>query len=149
MAAVGNITINDGQATPVAHTYVPIGDTNRDGVWVFEEQLSALPPIAWPRITLSLKRPGPSKPGQNSSGRNARFTATLAVPTMETLGTSTIAGINPQPTVAYVTRVGPDGALLAPERSTMQERKNVRVLYANLLAHATVAGMIDSLSPLF
>lgn len=61
MAALANIVINDGQATPVAHTFIPVGQ-DKNGVWMFEDKAintvynpNGIPSL-YPRLSLGLTR---------------------------------------------------------------------------------------------
>lgn len=70
MGAVTNIVINDAQATPVAHTFVPLAPDAK-GVWWFEDQ-SPASPIGYKRISLSLTRPPVGVAGENSNIRSSK-----------------------------------------------------------------------------
>jgi hypothetical protein len=70
--------------------------------------------IAYPRLTLSLRKP-------TKASRVYRCTVKLVIPTMETTSASTMTGINPAPTKAYdCTFIG---EFFLPERSTLTERQ--------------------------
>lgn len=138
MAAVANMVINDGQATPVAHTFVPI--SFRNGVWLFEDQ-SGTSPIGFNKITYSLTRPDPTTSG-NSKNRDSRCVIKVWVPVLETLGVSD-AGITPPPTISYV--LGSAHEFRIPERSSPQNRKDLRAYSRNVLDNALVIDMLENL----
>jgi hypothetical protein len=140
--AASNIVLADAQATPVNHTFVPIGpDANR--VFWFEDQSQATPNGFW-RISVSLKRPPPATAGASSAGRTFRALIQLHEPVLETLGTNTVSGIPPAPTVAYVPRCICEYVL--PERAVLQNRKDLRKMMASLLAETQMTALVESLS---
>lgn len=142
MPQAANIVINDGAATPVAHTFTPLGKDEK-GVFWFEQVIPApTNPLGAKRIGISLSRP---QNGNRLTG-DARAVVSLWSPVLETLGTNA-AGIVPPPTLAYVNTDRQTFTLA--ERSTAQERKDVRVLMKNLLDNALVVSMIESLQPVY
>lgn len=138
MPQAANIVINDGAATPVAHTHVPMGKDEKGVFWFEQTNPAPANSLGAKRIGLSLKRP---QNGQRLNGK-ALAVISLSVPTLETLGTNA-AGITPPPTLAYeeYARV----SIELPERSQKQERKDTRVLLQNLLGNANVISLIDDL----
>lgn len=140
--AASNIVLADAQATPVNHTFVPIGpDANK--VFWFEDQSQATPNGFW-RISVSLKRPPAATPGTSSNGRTYRAVVQLHEPVLETLGTNTVSGIPPAPTVAYIPRCTTEYVL--PERASLQNRKDLRKMMANLLAETQMVALVESLA---
>ncbi len=140
MATASNIVINDGATTPVAHTFVPIG-ADSNGVFWFDDQ-SASNAIGYNRISLSIVRPKTAQAGESSSQRVIRVKVGIHTPVLETLSNSTVSGIVPAPTVSYVPRVTSEYIL--PERSTVQNRKDLRSFLVNLHGNAQLSGMIDN-----
>lgn len=141
MPAVAAIVLADAQGTPVNHTFTPLGP-DANGVWWFEDQ-SQSTPIGYWRISVQLKRTPPARNGQaSSSNRVNRAVLTLHQPTLETLGTND-AGITPPPTVAYVDRVSTE--FIFAERNSLQNRKDIRKMGANLLANADIITLIEQL----
>ena len=143
MPAIAPVTINDGAASPVAHTFTPLGKDDK-GVYWFEQTTPT------PTNILGAKRIGYSQnritdPKSALTGYSL-VTLSVSLPTLETLG-NTSAGITPPPTVAYteVARI----SFRVAERSTTQERKDTRVLMANLLAHAMTVAAVDTLQPTY
>lgn len=145
MAAVANIVINDLETTPVAHTFVPVGQ-DKNGVWWFEDKSQASAIGYW-RISLDMRRPTIARPGDSSKNRLHRCIIGLHEPVLETVSNSTVSGIVPAPTLAYISRATAE--FMLPERSTTQNRKNVRGMLALLLAHAQVVDVIDNLNTPF
>jgi hypothetical protein len=145
MSAVVNIVLNDAQGSPVAHTFVPLGpDTG--GVWWYEDQTGPAP-IGYNRISLQLVRnSSSSSPGSNAGDRTARVKVGLHTPKMETLGNNS-AGITPPPTVAYTPRCNVE--FIMSERSSLQDRKDLRKYVDFLMAEAQVTDMVENLRNVF
>jgi len=145
MSAVANIVLADAQATPVNHTFIPLGpDTN--GVWWFEDQ-SATSPIGYNRISMQLTRPGNPAAGDDSSKRVLRVKIGVHTPTLEVVSNSTVSGIIPAPTVSYITRLTCEYIL--PERSTVQNRKDIRKYTQFLMADPQVVAMVEQLQAVY
>lgn len=142
MASAVNIVLNDAAATPVAHTFQPTFKS-ASGMMKFEELGSATSSVGNNYITAELTRPSSPSPGTKSSERNNRVKVTLHMPTLETLGTDD-NGILPPPTVAYVCRAT-GGEYILPERSTLQERKNLRKMNYELQNNPQIIAMIEQL----
>lgn len=145
MGAVASIVINDLQATPVAHTFVPLGPDSK-GVWWFEDQ-SPSSVVAYKRLSLSITRPPVAKAGDSSLDRRNRVTIKIYDPKADNITNSTVSGVLPAPSLAYV--VSAEITFLMPERSTLQDRKDIRAYTGNLLANANVIAMIDTLQPIY
>lgn len=141
MPAFADITINDGQGTPVAHTFKPTEITG-DGVAIYHDRSSGIA-IGYNRVALSMKMPSAAGAGMASEAKNRviRKKITIDCPTMESTSAATGTGITPAPTVAYVDRVVVE--FLSPERNTLQNRKDIHAYAKNLLAHATVTSLIQ------
>ncbi len=144
MSAVVNITLNDAQATPVLHTFVPLGP-DKLGAWWFEDQ-SASSPIGYNRISLQLSRVGNPAPGSNSGDRINRVKIGIHTPKLETLGNNSM-GLTPPPTLAYVPRFSAEFVL--PERSSAQDRKDLRKYADFLLAEAQLTAMVETLQGIY
>jgi len=142
MPAVANIVLNDALATPVAHTFVPVGP-DANGVWWFEEQNAALSPIGFYRLSAMLKRtPVPKNGDVDSSNRVNRVQFGIHTPKLETLGVND-AGITPPPTVAYVNRCNIE--FILPDRDSLQERKDMNKFAYSLLQDSNVKQLVESL----
>ncbi len=145
MSAVAAIVLADAQATPVNHTFTPLGP-DANGVWWFEDQ-SQSSPIGYWRISISLKRPAPASNGQAAdSNRVSRVRMGFNMPVLETLGNNS-AGITPPPTVGYVERSAIE--FILAERDTLQNRKDLRKMSQNLMADAQVVAMVESLQNIY
>jgi hypothetical protein len=141
MPQIAPIVINDGATTPVAHTFNPIGK-DANGVYWWEQVSPA------PANKLGAKRIGYKQTRELDAKKQLTAVSvvqySIMVPTLETLSNNS-AGIVPPPTVAY--REVARGSFEISERSLTQERKDTRVLLANLMAHAMVIANLDSLEP--
>lgn len=138
MPARAALAINDGQGTPVSHTFSPVETADHD---LFEDRSGGIP-IGYPLIVYRCRRP--PKQGQVSdANRVYRIETNVSVPIMEVTSPSTGTGIQPAPTVAYICRH--NGTWFLPERSTLQDRKNLRAYVANLYNHAEHKKVVEDL----
>lgn len=142
MAALTAITANDDEIAPVLHTFTPLGP-DKEGVQWFEQTIPApANALAAKRISVQIKR---AIPGKQQNGV-ARLTLRFWYPVMETLSTSD-SGITPPPTVAY--QLYAEVRYVVPERSTEQERKNLRMLLINFSANGSILDVLRKLQPLY
>ncbi len=137
-----NIVLADAQATPVNHTFVPIG-RDKTGIFWFEDQ-SQTNSIGYWKISIELVKPAPATAKQSSDGRNIRVRLGLHEPILESVSNNTVSGIAPAPTVSYVPRAFTDYVL--PERATLQNRKDLRKMMASLLADTQVVSVCETLA---
>jgi hypothetical protein len=138
MSAAANIVVNDGQGTPAAHTFIPIGPDS-SGTWWFEEQTGV--PLLNRRISVSLTFNGPSGAGSNAGAQTYRAKIGIHLPTGETLGTSD-NGLTPPPTVAYVLRSQHE--FLESGRSTLAERSDLLAFAKNVLADTQIVDLVKN-----
>jgi hypothetical protein len=68
----------------------------------------------------------------------------LHEPVLETLSNSTVSGILPAPMVSYTPRTFIE--FVMPERASLQNRKDLRKMAANLLAEAQVTASVEQLT---
>lgn len=139
--AASNIVLADALGTPVNHTFVPLGP-DKDGVFWFEDQSQAAPVGFW-RISYQLKRPTAATAGQSSSQRTYRAVIGLHEPILETVSNNTVSGIAPAPTISYIPRCFTEYVM--PERSSLQNRKDLRKMNANLQAEAQLIALVETL----
>lgn len=137
-----NIVIADAQATPVNHTFVPIG-RDKNGVMIFEDQSQANAIGFW-RLTVDLKRPPAPNGKASSEGRSYRARVELSEPILETVSNNTVSGISPAPTVSYTPRAFCD--FVMPERGSLQNRKDLRKMLALALADTQVIATVETLA---
>lgn len=132
MAAVGNITINNGAATPVAKTHNP--STVQSDLVSYQDRSGGIV-LGFPEISI-----GNRMPGKNAS--SYKVTARVKVPVLEQTSPSTATGIQPAPTLAY-TLVG-NVELIMPSRCTLSERKDLLAFVKNFLANAVVTTAVEN-----
>lgn len=145
MPAVANIVLNDTQATPVAHTFVPLG-TDVNGVWWFEDQSSASP-IGYAKVSVFISRPKPATSGESSAQRMVRVKLGVHTPILENVTNSTVSGVEPAPTIAYVPRANLE--FIIPERSAAIDRSNLRAYMLQLLATGDIIDIIEGFKNYF
>lgn len=138
MPAIGTLTINDGQTTPVAHTFSPSEVTGP--VASYADRSGGIA-VGFPTLDISLRKPVP--------GGNGGYKAVLKVivPTLEQTSPSTATGIQPAPTVAY--RLVGELNLVMSERSTTQERKNLVAYVRNALSDASLKLVWENLENVY
>jgi hypothetical protein len=137
-----NIVLADAQATPVNHTFVPVG-RDKNGVFWFEDQSAANAIGNW-RISVETIKPPVAVARQNSEGRSNRYKIGLHEPILETVSNATVSGIAPAPTVSYVLRSITD--MVMPERASLQNRKDLRKMHAALLADSQILAAVEGLT---
>jgi len=140
MSAIGNITINDGAASPVAHVFSPV-NIDKDGIAWWADRSGGIP-LGYPLISALIKQPS----GNNLvslSNRVYRELVKIKVPVLEVTSPSTGSGINPAPTLSY--SVDANLEMVFPERSSLQNRKDLRAFLRNLLADAMIQKMVEDL----
>jgi hypothetical protein len=141
MPAASAIVISDGAATPVAHTFTPIGKDAKGVLWYEQTTPTPATPLEAKRIGYRQTR---SLDGQ--AGGVSKAVISIAVPRPE-ISSNTSGGYVAPPSLAYkvVARIEVD----LPERSTLQERKDLRSFASNLLATAFAVATFDSLQPTY
>lgn len=143
MPTAANIVLADAQATPVNHTFIPLGP-DAQGVFWFEDQ-SQNTPLGYWRISVQLVRPSAVAAGVSAKDRVSRVKVQMHQPTLETLGTND-AGMTPAPQVAYIERGLVE--FILPDRGTLQNRKDIRKMLGNLILNeATFATVVEQLQP--
>jgi hypothetical protein len=135
MAQIANIVINDGQGTPVAHTFAP---AKALADYALLEDRVAGVYIGYNKLTFTLARPvGPSK----EATRNLKLSIKIETPKLEVVSNSTISGIAPAATISY----RPVVELIAtiPERCTLQDRKDLQAYIKNVLSNTFVTDAFE------
>lgn len=132
MSQVADIILNDGQATPVAHTFNPTRVASN--LVTYHDKSSGV--IAgYPQITLGNRLP-------TKDNGNYKASARVRVPVLETAATAA-SGFTPGPTVAYSLVGNID--LVIPERATLAERQDLQAYMQNLIANAVFADLSESM----
>jgi hypothetical protein len=138
MSAIAVLTLNDGAATPVAHTFSPVMiDSN--GVAAYADRIGGVA-LGFPKVTFSVRPP-------TKTNRNYRVTAKIVTPVLEVTSPNTATGIQPGPTLAYQPLVNVEFVL--PERSSLQQRKDLLAYARNFLAHAVVTSAVQDFETVY
>lgn len=128
MSVMAALTVADGAATPVNHTFNP--ETDSPPTWVDSDVAKVYKHLQY---TLSISR----KKAQSANGVN-RVKVSLTLP---------VGGDGVTIPASEVARFGSVTAeFLLPAKGSKQERKDLRVLFANALANAQVIDVIDELN---
>lgn len=135
-----NIILADALGTPVNHTFIPVGRDTDDVYWWHDQSQSN--EIGFWKISVRIKKPPMAKPGESSASRVTRVYVSLMEPILEALSTNA-AGYTPAPTVAYIPRSNHE--FILHERASLQNRKDIRKMAANLLADAQIIAIIETL----
>jgi hypothetical protein len=141
MAAQANLTINDGQATPVAHTFFTNGAGWSDSLkgllatWVDRSQAAA---VGYWRASLSFKEP-------QKGEKNYRVVFKTEVPVLENVTNSTVSGVAPAPLISY--NPISTTTFSIPERSTLAARKDMLAIHRNGLALSIITSIVQDLEP--
>jgi len=126
MAQIANLVLNDGKATPVAHTFNPIDV--RDGVAKWADKSGGIS-VGFPVISYSVRQP-------TKSTRAYKITRKIVLPVLAVTAPSTTTGIQPAPTKAYELLHNSEWVL--PEQSTLAERQDLLAYVKNLDANAVI-----------
>lgn len=129
MPAIATITINDGATTPVAHNFTPVNASG--GIGLFKERVGATPD-AYPVLSVSVREPSKTQSVYQVEEK-IRIPVTAVVD-----GVTKVVRYN-EAIVTYKLH----------RQSAEQERKDIRVLVANLTAHNATVQAVEKLEPQF
>jgi hypothetical protein len=137
-----DITIADAQATPVTHTFTPMGfDPNETYWYVDSSQTNAL---GYWKLGIAITRPPQPSVRQSSQDRNYRVKVQLLEPVLANVTNSTVSGVEPAPQLAYAMRAYTEFVLA--EAGTALDRKNIAKMHPLALQNAQVKAVIENLS---
>lgn len=129
MPAIASMSINDGQATPVAHTFAPVSTTGALANWA---DRSPGKPAGF--RTASHEVAGPSGPRITN-----KITMGFKFPVIETVnGVDTVTRYS---SGQIILQLHPD--------STLQERKDVLAYMTNFLSDASVKTSVENVEPFY
>lgn len=128
MPTLSNLVLNDGKATPVAHTFKPKSNDLR--TTVYEDRSTGIP-IGYPRIVVETE----------DTPVIRKVTYAVSVPTLEATAGANAGGFTPAAKVAYTHRATVEFKL--PQRGTAQERKDVKAYLTQLLINQLTTDMIE------
>lgn len=134
MAQAANIVLADALATPVNHTFIPLGPMDKWDM-VYEDQSQASPVGFW-RIYTRIQRPS----GKQAGGA-VKIEISLREPVLEAIAPAA-SGLTQPPTVAFEPRC--DFLFLISDRSSAQTRKDLRKMANLLLADSQVVAMVEN-----
>lgn len=140
MSAITDVVLNDAATTPVAHTFYADqqGLVNGQQIAVYVDRAAnAGTPVGFYKLEMAMSRP-------NGQRKTYRLAMKLSTPVLEVVSNSTVSGIAPAPTVAYVPLVQCDWVI--PERASTQARKDLRKMFYEALNHAQVKQAIEDLN---
>lgn len=127
MSAFANIVLNDGQATPVAHTFSPktcIGTTA-----IYEDRSSGTA-ISYKKLQLDTK----------DTANLRRIHVRVQDPVLEAITGSNPAGFTPAPQVAFYCDF--DGTFTVHSRSSLQNREDLIAYVSNLMNDAVLKALV-------
>lgn len=130
MTAIAAITLPDAATTPVNHVFNPMSVKGDTGSWA--NQAASLP-IGFEQIAMTLLDP-------SGSVTVYRQNTTMRLPVLKT---TTDTGGNSTTTVDYWLEANLE--LKIPQRSTLQNRKDLIKLFTGLLANAQFTSMAQDL----
>jgi hypothetical protein len=98
--------------------------------------------VGYYTLDLSLRQPSPQS-------QEKMFLATIRIktPILEQTSPSTATGIQPAPTVGYTPIA--ELKFWLPERSTLQDRKNLRAFAKNVMNDAVVTALVETLENVY
>lgn len=138
MAAIAQITIADGQATPVNKTFdVQMSQQGNDpAVWLEKTSGSY---NGFKRLSLLTRR--------SESNKATKVSIKIVDPTLAVTAPASGTGIQPNPVQAYAVL----GTLefVLPDACTLQNRKDILAYAKNVLANAIVVDAVNNLAPAF
>lgn len=146
MPVAADIVLADAAGTPVNHTFKPAGKDKAGEVYWFVDRTQTNAIGYW-KISVEFKEPNQAQARQSSEGRTYRIKIGLHEPVLETLSNSTVSGILPAPTVAYIPRSYTEYILA--ERSSKLERQHLRKMTAGLQANALMISCVEDLDQFF
>lgn len=129
MPAIASLTINDGLASPGAHTFAPVSTTGAKAKWA---DRAPTIPAGYRTIYHEMAEPN----GQRTTNK---LTFGFSTPTVATVdGSDTVVRYS---SAQVVLNVHPE--------STLQERKDLLAYVTNFLSNATVKTSVENLEPFY
>lgn len=126
------LTINDGQATPAAHTFAQKTLIGTEATYV---DRSGGITVGFPTVTVNSMPP-------TKTSRLQKVRCKVVLPVLEVVNASTYNGITPAPTKAFDLTF--DGMFFLPERCTLPQRKDILAYTKNLIASALMAALVET-----
>jgi hypothetical protein len=127
-----SLTLTDAAGTPVNRTFLGVQSNPDLAVWKDLVTKGGFP-VGAGVVSLSVK--------ENANGVT-RVSGKLVLPTMETVSGETDLGFSPVPTKAFECIGSFD--LVFPNRSSLQNRKDLNAMFKDLLSDAVVTSAVES-----
>jgi hypothetical protein len=138
MTAIAALTLADGQATPVNKTFSPV-NIDQSGVARWADRSGGIA-LGYPSVTFSSRAP-------TKGSRSYKVNAKVVVPVLEQTSASTATGIQPAPTLSYSLLANVE--FVIPERSTLQNRKDLLAYLRNYLANAVITSGVQDFESVY
>lgn len=132
MPAFTALTIYDGLATPVAHTFAQKTLIGTEATYV--DRIGGIT-VGYPTLTVNSMPP-------TKTSRLAKVRVKMVMPVLEVVNASTYNGITPAPTKAYDLTF--DGMFFLPERCTLAQRKDILAFAKNVLSNALLTSLVET-----
>lgn len=132
MPAFTALTINDGLATPVAHTFAQKTLIGTEATYV--DRASGIT-VGYPTVVVNSMPP-------TKTSRLSKVRIKVVLPVLEVVNASTYNGITPAPTKAYDLTF--DAMFFLPERCTLAQRKDILAYAKNLMANALTTSLVET-----
>lgn len=129
MPALASISVNDAEATPVAHVFSPV---TTDGALARLANRAADTPAGFETLSVEVRSPA-------SSTAAYRVILKGNLPTEATVDGSVVVDHNSSFSIE----------INCSQKSTSQERKNLLKILSNLLAHATIVSVVENVEPIY
>lgn len=129
MPAIAALVINDGQGTPVAHTFSPVSTNGSKAEWA---DRSPTIPSGFLQLNQLVEAP-------NGSRTVHRITVGFMIPVVATV--NSVDTVVRYSSAQLVLNIHPE--------STLQERKDLQAYVANYLANATVKTSVENIEPFY
>jgi len=138
MPAIANLVLADGQATPVNHTFeaqsAQVGDIPAE---FLEKSAGSI--NGYLRLTVATRK--------SKVGSSYRTQVKISMPTLETVTGSSPSGYAPAPAVAYTELATLE--VVHPDRSVLQNRKDILAYLAALCNHAEFKKIIHNVETFY
>lgn len=136
MPAIGNLVLNNGEATPVAKTFTP-EQIDSKGVARYADNSGGIS-IGAPTIAISNRK-------QANGGHRVRLD--IAYPVLEAAAGTNAAGFTPADQVAYTCRSNHE--FILPARCSKSDREDVIAFAKNLLSDAVAEALVEDLENVY
>lgn len=132
------ITLGNGEATPVNHTF-EVGRKSSDFTQ-YEDRVNGIY-VGYNRLTFQLTRP---KGASADGNRNLKYLIKIETPILEeaAAGGATGSGYTNAPRVAY--RPVFEGKFTLPERASLAEKEDIVAFAKNIFAKSQVTDMLEA-----